>query len=411
MAHTGQPLVCIAVLAGNDPARVFRAKAQAEAQAAHTPVEVRVVPGAEPLSALLAVAATSRSEHFLWMDDRDELAPHALRVLLSEMPPDAVGSVGSWVGWCPLGVVPGNRVEGLGGRLDLAALHRADWIPPVAMLTRRAAVATSLADTPAREAWWYRLQLCLAASGAWWSVRPDSIAAFTLRPQAADPATDLLVRAAITLSHGAPEAGVGSWVDGVVAERLTRDWLRASGRAALETQTRHPELFARWWSRLGFHGAPPTHVLHTQGGLSHAASRAQALRARLITGLVEPARGVVLWGLGRNAAHIAAVLDAQGVPWVGVDDALIGEPAWATGRPAPVDRVDASVALRPGLTHILTPTDDAGLVARLRGLDPIRWSRTPDLLVEAERQRALRDARAWSHSVSTQATTHAEPVA
>lgn len=403
--------MCIAVLAGQDPALVARAKAQAEAQASHTPVEVRLISGAEPVSALLAIAAASRSEYLLWMDDRDELAPHALRVLLGDLPPDAVGSVGAWVGWCPLGVVPGNRFEGLGGRLDLPALQRADWVPPVAMVTRRAAVATELAETPAREAWWYRLQLGLAARGAWWQVRRESVAAFTLRPQAPEPATGLLVRAAISLSHGAPDAAVASWTDGLVAERLTRDWLRASGRAVLETQTNHPELFGRWWSRLGFHGAPPEHLLRTQGGLAHAASRAHALRARLVAGLAEPGRDVVLWGLGRNAAHIAAALDAQGVPWVGVDDALTGEPAWATGRPAPVARVAAGVALRPGLTHVITPTDDAGLVERLRGLDPIRWSQSCVLLVEAERRRALRDARAWFNPESRPVGRLPEPVA
>lgn len=411
MAHTGQHSVCIAVLAGQDPGFVARAKSQAEAQAAHTQVEVRVVPGTEPVAALLAVAAASRSEYILWMDDRDELAPHALRVLLSDVPSDAAGSVGSWAGWCPLGVVPGNRVEGLGGRLDLAALHRADWVPPVAMLTRRAAVATVLAETPAREAWWYGLQLGLAARGAWWRVCPGTIAAFTLRSQASEPETGLMVRAEMALKHGASEAAVAPWVDALVVERLTRDWLRASGPTVLETQTRHPELFGRWWSRLGFHGAPPLHVLHTQGGLAHAASRAHALRARLIAGRAQPGRDVVLWGLGRNAAHIAAALDAKGVSWVGVDDALAGEPAWATGRSSPVGRVEASAALRPGLTHVITPTDDAGLVGRLLGLDPIRWTQTPDLLIEAERHRAVRDARARVQPQASPAARHAESVA
>ncbi|MCE7973898.1 MAG: hypothetical protein DYG92_06145 [Leptolyngbya sp. PLA1] len=399
------------MLAGQDPSLVARAKAQAEAQAAHSPVEVRVVPGADPASALLAVAAASRCEYFLWMDDRDELAPHALRVLLSDVPPDAVGSVGSWVGWCPLGVVPGNRVEGLGERMDLGALHGADWVPPVAMLTRRAVVAAALAETPAREAWWYRLQLGLAARGAWWKVCREPVAAFTLRPQAPEPATGLLIRAAIALSCGAPEEAVAPWIDGLVVERLTRDWLRASGRAVLETQTKHPELFGRWWSRLGFHGSPPVHLLRTEGGVTQAASRAHSLRALLVAGLVPSGRDVVLWGLGRNAAHIAAALDKRGVAWVGVDDALKGEPAWAAGRAKPLERVDASSACRPGLTHVITPTDDGGLVERLMGLAPIRWSQTSDMLVEAERQRALRDARAWFNTESRPASRLREPVA
>ncbi|MCC6950938.1 MAG: hypothetical protein IT433_05770 [Phycisphaerales bacterium] len=410
MSHSAQHPVCIAVLAGQDHALAARAKSQAEAQSVHTPCEVRVVSGTEPVSALLSVAAASRCEYFLWMDDRDELAPHALRVLLNDLPSDAVGSAGSWVGWCPLGVVPGNRVEGLGEVLDLAALCAADWIPPVAMLTRRAAVATALASTPAREAWWYRLQLGLAASGAWWRVRPESIAAFTLRPQAPEPATGLMVRAAAALANGATEAAVASWIDGLVAERLARGWLRASGRAVLETQTRHPELFGRWWSRLGFCGAPPRHVLQTQGGLVHAASRAHALRAGLIAGMAEPGRDVVLWGLGRNAAHVAAALDAKQVPWVGVDDALHGEPAWASGRPTPVDRVDAGTALRPEPMHVITPDNDAGLVERLNGLNPIRWTQTPGLLVDSERQRAFRDARAWFRPQAVTSAPRAEPV-
>lgn len=399
------------MLAGQDHALAARAKAQAEAQATHAPCEVRVVPGSEPVSALLSVAAASRCEYFMWMDDRDELAPHAIRVLLSDLPPDAVGSAGSWVGWCPLGIVPGNRVDGLGGALDLAALQAADWIPPVAMLTRRAAVATALASTPAREAWWYRLQLGLAASGAWWRARPESIAAFTLRPQAPEPATGLMVRAAAALANGATDAAVASWIDGLIAERLTRGWLRSSGRAVLETQTKHPELFGRWWSRLGYCGAPPTHLLQTQGGLLHAASRAHAFRAGLIADMARPGRMVVLWGLGRNAAHVAAALDAKQVPWVGVDDALVGEPAWARGRPTPVERVDAGAALRPALTHVITPDSDAGLVERLHGLDPIRWTQTPGLLVDAERQRAFRDARAWFKPQTGTSVPLAEPVA
>lgn len=399
------------MLAGQDHALAARAKAQAEAQANHAPCEVRVVSGSEPVSALLSVAAASRCEYFMWMDDRDELAPHAMRVLLSDLPPDAVGSVGSWVGWCPLGVVPGNRVDGLGGVLDLAALQVADWIPPVAMLTRRAAVATALASTPAREAWWYRLQLGLAAGGAWWRVRPESIAAFTLRPQAPEPATGLMVRAAAALANGATDAAVASWIDGLVAERLTRGWLRASGRAVLETQTRHPELFGRWWSRLGFCGAPPRHLLQSQGGLIYAASRAHALRAGLIADMAAPGRDVVLWGLGRNAAHVAAALDARQLRWVGVDDALKGEPAWAGGRPTPVERAEAGTALRAGPLHVITPDNDAGLAERLHGLDPIRWTQTPGLLVDAERERAFRDARAWFRPQAGTSARLAEPAA
>lgn len=410
MPHTGNDSVCIAVLAGQDHALAARAKAQAEAQATHAPCEVRVVSGTEPVSALLSVAAASRCEYFMWMDDRDEIAPQALRVLLSDLPSDAVGSAGSWVGWCPLGVVPGNRVQGLGGVLDLAALRVADWIPPVAMLTRRSAVAAALASTPSREAWWYRLQLGLAARGAWWRMRPESIAAFTLRPQAPEPATGLLVRAAVALAHGATATDVAPWIDGLVAERLTRVWLRASGRAELETQTRHPELYGRWWSRLGYCGAPPTHLLQTQGGSTHAASRAHALRAELIADLAEPGREVVLWGLGRNAAHVAAAMDAKQVPWVGVDDALKGEPAWAIARPTPVARVDAGRALRPGPLHVITPDNDAGLVERLHGLNPIRWTQTPGLLVDAERQRAFRDASAWFRPQSGTPARLAEPV-
>jgi len=352
-----------------------------------------VVPAGDDRASLLHVAQESTARWVVWFDDRDELAPNALADLTHTA--GAAGSAGAAIGryvfWSRLGVIPGDPLSGVPESVSLPDWRRCCLAPSHTILAPRAHILSALRHVSPTDAWEYHLWLSMADAGVTFRLTPRTVGAFTLRDAGGSCDAPALQRAALSLAHGASDRDVSAWIDAAILDRTARAWVAECGESVLAHETLHPEMFARWWQRLSFLGVPPAHVLRDFGGPSHAFGRVPPWRAKAMADLIDSGQPVVVWGLGRNAAFVAAELDRRSIRWHGVDDALRGQPTWAK---APIQRMDAQAALRLDAAHLVTPLNDASLVARLTGRDPIRWNDTPDSLLAHTRRQMLAECHA-----------------
>jgi hypothetical protein len=135
------------------------------------------------------------------------------------------------------------------------------------------------------------------------------------------------------------------------------------------------------WTRLaaeGFIGAGA--IDQAREELAGLCVGADEIAARLAASC-DPRREVTLIGLGVNAPRVARALRARGVHFDARDDAH-GAGAAGTGAAAfvevggvEVEIVDPASPYNLSALHLVTVTDDTGIVARLpHGLDVLRWS-------------------------------------
>jgi hypothetical protein len=359
-----------------------------------------------PVRALREVCGSRPERHVLWLDPRDELAPGAVGALLAAAgnSPDGA-AVGGYVFWSGMGVLPGDPTAGLPGRVGLDDWLRACVAPAHAVLVPRTAMAAALDGVTDSPAWDWRLWLRMATAGTVWSVSRAKNAAFSLRPgvPAGDVQRDLAARAALVAAV-ARSAGVepavresllSPWVEASAALRVSEAYVASRGAEALHGETRFPEMFARWWQRLGYLGPAPRHVLEAHGGLAHCFARwPEAVAAAMVDRVGAAGRAVVV-GLGRNGRCVAGELHRRGHAVIGFDDGPPGPPSWEAEDGVQVRRLGGLADLKPGDCCLVTPWHDNALVARLpAGVRIIRWSFMPREMAQAAVAEGVRHAEA-----------------
>lgn len=343
---------------------------------------------ADDIATLGEAVVSTPCEFLLVLDPRDELSPGALEAMLDAAGANGHGAIGRYVFFSSLGVLPGDPLRGTSGVIEPAHWPSAAWAPANATLHPTRALLTVLNSVRPGEGWDYRLALALAAHGVRWNITTDAVAAFSLRPPVDAPRVEqgLLGRLAdaaafaqhLGLSRAACRDLLRPWGDALTTIRAAQALLRDCGEASLSNETRFPDLFARWWQRLGFYGAPPIHVLEANGRVAHAFARRPDLIAESLVDACDGATPVLL-GLGRNARHVARVLRARGLPVRGHDDALTSPPPWSAEDGVHVCLLEG--APDPAATCIATPLNDAALVARLPArARVVRWSDAPERL-------------------------------
>ncbi len=136
-----------------------------------------------------------------------------------------------------------------------------------------------------------------------------------------------------------------------------------------------------FWARLAGEGFIGKGVAEIAGEeLAALCVGADEIAARLAASC-DPRREVTLIGLGANAPRVARALRARGVHFDARDDARgpggagAGAAAFVEVGGVEVEIVDPASPYNPAALHLVTVTDDAGIVGRLPvGLEVLRWS-------------------------------------
>ncbi len=143
---------------------------------------------------------------------------------------------------------------------------------------------------------------------------------------------------------------------------------------------------ALWWVRQGLVGRAPSALADHARTAVASLIGAEARAPRLMAERCDPARAVVLLGLGKNARRIAGHLAARGHRLFGRDDALKAAPAWAKVDGVRITFLGPDRPWDSSATYLMTPLDDAGFMEKIpAGIAVVRWR---DVLREIEEQRA-----------------------
>lgn len=324
------------------------------------------------------------------MHPMDEFEPangggrDGLSVLMHAATPTVDGVVGGAALHTRIGPVPRSRIT------PRDAVARA-VLPPHACLAKPH-VWRRVAEESSHAAWATPTALFAIAAGvraalasAASTVIDDVVARVHLRDLDAGVCLDDLVA-----DHCSAARSVGvrtdeddsAWVQAHAVSRLHTRVMREVGPHVLSDLPRFPVLFAQWWARAGFFGAPPRHLLESEGGVERlvqdvpAAAAVELLDSALAAGVAEP----VLVGLGRNARVLAQIMHRRGVRVRGVDHAMDLPPAWASEDGVPLELLPPGVVReRPGAT-IVTPWNDRALLEREPTLAAgLRWSNAANL--------------------------------